>query len=85
MLAAMSSSFCWCESVVVSELGDMDGICGDFVNDSVFIIDTARPVSWEGMLQRLRFSDSFERIASDFFDNSVDPSEYFSVSGNCYI
>ena len=31
-------------SVVVSELGYVDGIGADLVNDSVLVIDTARPV-----------------------------------------
>lgn len=30
---------------MVSELGDMDGVGDDFVNDSVLVIDTAGPVS----------------------------------------
>jgi hypothetical protein len=43
-----ATEFCWVfwkNSVMVSELGYMDGGGGNFVNDSVLVIDTTRPVS----------------------------------------
>ncbi len=42
MVAAMSNSFCWCESVVVSELGDMDGFVESFVGQLHGLLHGAR-------------------------------------------
>jgi hypothetical protein len=39
----------WKNSVMVSELSYMDGVGGNFANDSVLVIDTTRPVSWKCM------------------------------------
>ncbi|KJS32253.1 MAG: hypothetical protein VR64_07715 [Desulfatitalea sp. BRH_c12] len=57
----------------------MDSIIQNFVNDSMFIIYTARPVSRKCMFKWLRFSDSFKRIALNFFDQRVDSKEDFFI------
>jgi hypothetical protein len=46
----------------------MNGIAGDFINDSVLVTDAAGPVSRKGMFQRFRLSDTVEWISHDVLD-----------------
>jgi hypothetical protein len=52
---------------MVAQLNDLDRIVGNFVNDSMFIIYTAGPISGECMFQRLGLADSSKRVALNFF------------------
>ena len=45
---------------MVAQLSYLNGIIGNFVNDSMFIIYTAGPISGECMFQRLGLADSFK-------------------------
>lgn len=64
---------------MVTELGDVDGIPGDFANDTMLVIDAAGPISGKGVFQRLGFADAFKKIALDLFDERIDAPEDFTV------
>jgi hypothetical protein len=46
----------------------MNGIIGDFINDSVLVIDSAGPVSRKGMFKGFGLSDTIEWISDDVLD-----------------
>ena len=64
---------------MVAQLRNVNGIFGDFVNNSMLIIDSARPVSRKGMLQCFWFAGAFEWSPHDLFYQFVDSSENFLV------
>lgn len=41
---------------MIAQLGNEDCICGRTVNDAVFIVDAARPVTGKSMFKRLGFA-----------------------------
>lgn len=41
---------------------------GNLIDDSVFVIDSAGPVSGKGVFEGLGFTYALKRGASDFFD-----------------
>tara|TARA_R110002167_G_scaffold291643_1_gene496436 strand:- start:164 stop:481 length:318 start_codon:yes stop_codon:yes gene_type:complete len=49
---------------VISKLGDKQSVIRDFVNHSVFFLDSSRPITGEAVFKRLSF---------DLFDELVDP------------
>ena len=51
----------------------------NFVNYSMFIIYSTRPISREGMLERLRLTNTIERISLNIFNESIDSIEHFFV------
>jgi hypothetical protein len=55
-------------SIMVTQLSYLEGIIGNFVNDSVFIVYAAGPIPGKRMLQRLGLADSFKGIAHYFPD-----------------
>lgn len=46
--------------VMVAKLGEEERLLFNFINDSMFIVYSTRPVSGQSMLQGLGFSDSLE-------------------------
>ena len=50
-----------------------------FVDYSVFIIDSTRPISREGVLERLGLANTIKRVSPNVFDEGVDSIEYFFV------
>ena len=66
-------------SIVVSKLGDMDGIFGYAVDEAVLIVDAARPVARKRVFQGLGLSNALKRAAFCLFNERVDASEDFSI------
>ena len=66
-------------SIVVSKLGDMDGVFGYPVDEAVFVIDSTRPVARKRMLERLRLSNTFKRVAFGRFKEFIDTLENLFV------
>jgi hypothetical protein len=60
------------KSVVIPELGDKQSVIRDFVNYSVFFVDSARPVPCEAVLEGLWFANTFERFSLGLFNQLVD-------------
>lgn len=48
---------------MIAQLSYLDGIISYFVNDSMFIIYTAGPISGECVFQRFGLADSFKGAA----------------------
>ena len=67
------------ESVVVTELSEKNRILFEFVNDSMLVVNAARPVSGQTMFERFRLSYSLERGALNIQNQRIDPFQYFSV------
>ena len=59
--------------VVVAALRDEDSILGGLVDQSVLVIDAARPVALESVLERLRLADAFVAVSDDVCDEGADP------------
>ena len=64
---------------MITQLSDVNGVGSHLVDDSVFVVDPARPVSRKSVLEGLRFSNSFEWIALDLLDERIDAAEHFPV------
>jgi len=45
------------ELIMISELGNYEGIIFNLINDAVLIRDSTGPISREAMFQRFRFSN----------------------------
>jgi hypothetical protein len=52
---------------------------GNFINESMFIVDSPGPIAGEGMFQGFRFADSFKRVVLCFVDKGVDATKHFFV------
>ena len=65
--------------IVEAQLRDPELIANDSVDHAVFTIDSARPVTLQGMLQRLRLADAGKRLAHDLLDKLVDPPEPLGI------
>lgn len=65
--------------IVISCLCDDDRVFIDLVDETMFVIDTPRPVARQGVSQRLWLSRSLEWCAGDFFDQTIDPFEHLAV------
>ena len=74
----MKSPWLW-KSVMEFAGNDEHGTFFDFVNKSMFIGDTAGPITGKIMLERFRFPDAPERIAGDVFYKLSDSGEDFFV------
>ncbi len=66
-------------SVVISQLGEKKGVLINFVDYSMFIIYSTRPISREGVLERFRLTNTIKRISLDVFDEGVDSIKHFFV------
>lgn len=64
---------------MIPELGDKQSVIRDFVDDSVFFVDPARPVPGEAVFKGLRFANTFERFSLGLFDQLVDSVKNFFV------
>ena len=60
---------------MVPELSDKNAAFPCFVDDPVFRIDPARPVSTKRVFQRLRLTHTGMRIPYDIFEEFVDSSD----------
>lgn len=66
-------------SVMGTALNDIDYVIFDVVNEAVFVINPAAPVSAEVMLEWLRVANADELISLDVFDEHVDEFLDFPV------
>ena len=64
---------------MIAQLSYQDRIFGDFVNDSMFIIYSARPISGECMFQGFGFTHTFKGIALNLFYQGIYPAEDFFI------
>lgn len=64
---------------MVSKLGDMNRIPGNFINETMLVVDAAGPVTRKRMFKRLWFSEPLKRVALRFLDECVYPTENFLV------
>jgi hypothetical protein len=53
---------------MITQLGDINAFGGNFIDDSVFVIYSAGPVSGKGMFEGLWFTNALKRGAFDLFD-----------------
>jgi hypothetical protein len=51
----------------------------NFVDYSMFIIYSTRPISREGVLEWFRLTNAIKRVSLNVFDESVDSVEHFFV------
>jgi superfamily II DNA or RNA helicase len=49
----------------------------NFVDYSMFIIYSTRPIPREGVLERFRLTDAIKRVSLNVFDEGVDSIEHF--------
>lgn len=66
--------------VMLSARKNVQHIVGNLVNNSMLVIYSSGPVAGKFVFERLRFSDSFKRIAGNVFDEFFYVFEYFLVS-----
>lgn len=59
---------------MTTALRDGDFVVLDAIDQSVFVVDAARPVAGQVALQRFGFSGTLEEVALDFLDEQVDPA-----------
>ena len=64
---------------MVSQLGDMNSIFKKFIDKTVFIIDTAGPVTRKSMFKGLRFTNTFKGISFNSFYQVIYAMEYFFI------
>ena len=57
---------------MVAQLGDMNCIFRYFINEPVFISDSAGPVAGNSVFKWFRFSNTLKWISFRFFDEGVD-------------
>ncbi len=60
---------------MVSRLCDQNSIALNFVNESMFVVDSSRPVATQCMPEGFGFSGSFKRGSNHLLDEVVDPLE----------
>ena len=60
-------------SVMISELGNYNGLVFNLIYNAMLIGDSTRPISGEAMLYRFRFSYSFVWHPFNVTDYGVDP------------
>lgn len=65
--------------VVVTQLGNMNCIFRYFINESVFIIDSPRPIAGKSVFKRFRFSNAFKRVTLCFFDKDIDTAKHLFI------
>src|SRR5437763_10362037 len=66
MLRETSSGRAGRSLVVIFARGNNDLFVGDFVNQSVLVRDSTRPIAFQFALERLRLADSFEWRSRSF-------------------
>jgi hypothetical protein len=64
---------------MVAQLGYLNSITKYFVDDSVFIIDTAGPISGECVFQRFGLADAFKGPALDLIYQPIDTAQDFCI------
>jgi hypothetical protein len=62
---------------MVAQLRYLDSVSGNLVDDALFIIYTAGPISGEGMFQGLGLPYSMEGASLDFVYPCIDAVENF--------
>lgn len=60
---------------MVTQLGDAQVVAGNAINDTVFAVNSPRPIPLQGVLERLRFADAAIGVAPDIPDQLVNPFE----------
>jgi hypothetical protein len=61
------------ESIVMSKLSDEKCIIVNFINKTVFVVYSPRPVARQGMFQRFRLANSFKRRTLNVLNEQIDP------------
>ena len=69
----------WSPTVVVSAGCYPNLVIADFVDESVFIGDSSRPIGGEVVLEGLRLADALVAVAHDVLDQQIDSLEDLSV------
>lgn len=64
---------------MVPALGNQHRVGLDLVDETMFVVDSARPVPGESVLERFRFTDALERRASNVLNQEIDSLEKFAV------
>jgi hypothetical protein len=62
------------ESVVISKLGDMKRIFGNFIDKTMLVIDPAGPIARKCMFKRFRLPNSLKWISFCFLDEGINPT-----------
>jgi hypothetical protein len=66
--------------VVIAQLSDQEIATDGLINHSVFLANTARPITSESMAKGFRFAQPFERMARCIFDQLVDPAQNATIN-----
>jgi hypothetical protein len=66
-------------SVLVTQLGQEEGLLDNFINQPVFIGDPSGQITGEGMLERFGITYTLEGIGYGFFDEGIDALKDFPV------
>jgi hypothetical protein len=64
---------------MVTQLGYLDLIVSNFVNDSMFVIYASGPVSRKCMLERLWLTDSLKGTSLNLFYQGINTMEDFFI------
>lgn len=64
---------------MISKLGDMNRIIGNFVNETMLVVDPTRPVTRKCVFEWLGFSDPLEWIPHGLFDEGIDATKDFFI------
>src|SRR6185295_5968305 len=65
--------------IVPATLGDINRISVSLVNQTVFVIESAAPISFPISFERFRFSFPLKRITRNFFDQLINLIEHLGV------
>jgi len=68
-------------SIVVSGFQDLDFVIICSVHEPMLVVDPPGPIPGQLPLERFWFSDTYERVALDFCDESGDPTGHLAVGG----
>jgi len=65
---------------VVSKLGDVNSVTSNFINESMFVIDSAGPIPRKGMLERFWLPDPLKWITFRVLNKRVHSTKNFFIS-----
>jgi hypothetical protein len=62
------------ESVVIAKLGYMNRILGNFIDETMLVIDSTGPITRKCMFERFRLTNFLKWIAFCLLDEGVNPT-----------
>ena len=66
--------------IMITALGDNEGVVGDFVYQPVSAVDTSGPITGPVVFQGLRIADTVKRVPSRLFNQTIDAFDNLLIS-----